>query len=858
MKTAAAITVLGIVQGVGYRPFVARLAIALGLEGTVMNSGGIVRIVAQGNAEAMDKFVHRLRRQQPPGADVSRIIRRPAPWRRELAGFAIIDSEAESGGGREAAELPLLPPDLPVCADCLRELKDPEDRRYGYSFISCVSCGPRYTIMEELPYDREQTVMDDFAMCPRCREEYDGVRQQAEGGGEADPAAGGDLRQEPNRPRRHHAQTISCHECGPQLLLRHRGGVSGSGRGSRGQAAAATPAAGALAGAAALREAIRLLRQGEVIAVKGIGGYHFACSPSLPGAVEKLRRLKRRDSKPFAVMFPDMAAIKTYCLVSAQEEELLSSSPRPIVLLNKRQPPDTLAQAEAAGQSPSEGQPVEFRQAVSGASRFLAAFLPYTPLHAQLTEACGPLVMTSGNFSGEPIITEDRVMLELPAPELAAVLYSLRRIVAPLDDSVARVAAGKVQLIRRSRGYAPLPLFLAAPGGLVAVEESQQVLAAGSDLKAGFCLLGQDREAGGGRAYLSQYFGDLEHFPVHQAYCRGLEHMRQLFRFSPRSVVCDLHPGYLSSALAEQLARREGLPLLRVQHHHAHAASVMAEHELDGCIAVVFDGTGYGVDGAVWGGEFLICRDDCFVRAGQLAYVALCGGDRVSRDAGLAALCYLIAAGADKQQAAAGLAAAPAAAGLLADYDAVEAALRHQINTRPSSSMGRLFDAVSAVLGFGAVNSYEGQCAIALENGAAAALKEGIKPYPLRFRFSLEEAEPDRPPLQIDQIAMLRDVFRAGVDPRAIALGFHLAVIELVVEVCQRLHRQSGERRVALSGGVFANLLLIEGCVEGLAAAGFQVYVNEAVPGNDSGICLGQAWLGSRQRQESRENRHRG
>lgn len=740
------ITVYGIVQGVGYRPFVAGLARRLEIAGTVRNSGGIVEIAASGEQQRVEEFLHCLHTSVPDGAQVVKIDTVPAP-EQQFGGFTILKS---GKAAQDREETPMIPPDLPMCGECRKELYAPENRRRGYPFISCASCGPRFSIMDTLPYDRETTTMKDFSMCPDCAQEY---------------KAG----------RRCHAQTVSCHNCGPQLIL--------------------------LAGGTefekqdALERAIALLKGGAVLAVKGVGGYQFVCSPTDEVAVERLRLLKGREKKPFAVMFPAIESIREMCDVNADEENMLLSTARPIVLLNKK----------------SDG----FCSAVCGESRFLGAFLPCTGLHQLLTDACGPLIVTSGNFTSEPIIFKDDDIIQLNIPYLSGVLYNTRRIVTPLDDSVGRVACSVPQVIRRSRGYVPLPVILEQGA-------DQPVLAMGGDLKSSFCLLSGDR------AYLSQYFGDLENYRVYENYQYGLKHMEQLLRISPRRIACDLHPGYQSSALAQRLAKEFGLDSpLPVQHHHAHAASVMAEHRLNGCIGVIFDGTGYGTDGTVWGGEFLLCRGADFERRAHLSRILLCGGDAAAKNAVLTADCYRFAAGEETGS---------------ERFPFVEAALKHRVNTQKSSSMGRLFDAVSALLGIRKENSYEGECAIALENAAAAAKGAGKEPVPFHFSINQNpdgEWEAD----QADFIRQLLQAVQSGKDNDRIALGFHRALAETVLTVCRKIREESGENRVALSGGVFANLILLQDCFDRLISDGFKVFLNSAVPSNDGGICLGQAWL---------------
>lgn len=737
------ITVLGIVQGVGYRPFVARLARELKITGTVLNSGGIVKIVANGEKEVIDIFVHRLKFNSPKGANVTEIKYKSIP-EQSFNNFKIVTSV------QSADEVPIIPADLPMCEDCRRELYDLGNRRYRYPFISCIACGPRYSIINSLPYDRETITMDSFQMCDNCADEYT---------------------EEDNRRR--HAQTISCRDCGPQLILQlpraeyHKD--------------------------EALRKAIELLNQGLVLAIKGIGGYQFACLPNNPQAIENLRLLKHRDKKPFAVMFSNLQMLKMYCKVSAPEEQLLTSAACPICLLQKNEN--------------------TFCDGVSGESRFIGAFLPYTPLHQLLTDACGSLVMTSGNLTNEPININDEDMLSLSSPHLAGVLYNLRQIVTPLDDSVARIVCNKTQLVRRSRGYVPLPVNLQQ-------EAKRDILAMGGDLKSCFCLYKNSR------AYVSQYFGDMENYHVSKVYEENLSRMENLFVIHPEIIACDMHPQYVTSGFAEKLSKINKIKLLKIQHHHAHAASVMAENNLSSCIGVVFDGTGYGTDGAVWGGEVLLCNGTKFERSAHLGYVKLCGGDSAAKNAEFTAYSYLNAVGKAVDN---------------NDFKTLQAAIKNNINTFNSSSMGRLFDAVSAVLSIKTYNTYEGECAIALENCAADFETNGKEPYPLHFEINY-----DSDIAVVNQIDIIKDIFEAsqnGVSKGALALGFHKAIAKMVCEVCIHIRENSGENRVTLSGGVFANLLLTQFSVKLLENAEFEVYINSEVPTNDGGISLGQAWL---------------
>lgn len=747
------ITVLGVVQGVGYRPFAARLALELGITGTVRNSGGNVHILAQGEKSQLDLFVRSLSERKPPDADVIQILTEPCAVEDDYTDFQIVPSTGT------IEYTPLLPIDLPVCRTCLQELNDPKNRRYGYSYISCVDCGPRFSIMEAIPYDRGTITMNAFPMCPACSNEYTGD------------------------DRRRHAQTISCHECGPQLILTASGQTLHKDR--------------------ALARSIEILNCGGVLAIKGIGGYQLACRPDLPAAVDSLRRFKNRDRKPFAVMFPDFDSVRNMCEVTAVEEILLLSAARPIVLL-------PIERSKFHG--PSVRVTV-FCPEVNAGSRYLGAFLPYTALHHQLTDACGPLIMTSANLSDEPILYLDEDVLAMTSPYLSGVLWNTRRIVTPLDDSVTRAVSGKHQVIRRSRGFVPSPVILSE-------KTPHTILAMGGDLKSSFCMYQNDR------AYLSQYFGDIDSYQVRKNYQESILRMENLFNLEPDILACDLHPLYRTSAMAEEWIGQKSIRKVLIQHHHAHAASVMAEHGIDSCIGVVFDGTGYGTDGTIWGGEFLLLNGPFFTREAHLSYVILCGADEAARQADLTASCYLSAAGEELDH---------------KDAALIQAALLEKSLTQQTSSMGRLFDAVSSVLGICQLNSYEGECAIMLENAATQAIQDGISPYPLHFQVTHGKDESTA-----DPVALLDEIFQAdknGSDTKALALGFHLAIVEMVVNLCLHIREKSGENRVALSGGVFANLLLAEKCEDELVENGFAVHINQSVPANDGGICLGQAWI---------------
>ncbi|MGF7142463.1 hydrogenase maturation protein HypF [Anaerotaenia torta] len=788
------IMVYGMVQGVGFRPLVYRIAKRYGIKGTVRNTGGAVEILAQGTEEAMEHFLRELRDTEEGGHEILRVeVKRltlSLTLLEKRKEFAIV----ESGDGNG---LRILPPDLPVCPSCARELYDRQNRRFGNPFISCVACGPRYTIMESMPYDRGTTSMADFDLCGACHEEYSSPGN-----------------------RRHHAQTISCNDCGPYLIWQEMEHTEGEAAGGK-RVETSDPGTGAwqITDQGALERAIEVLRAGGILAVKGIGGYHYVCSPFMEESVRRLRLLKGREQKPFAVMFPGLGEVKAHCRVSAEEEKLLLSQARPIVLLYA--PQNTMAPA------------------VNSGSIHCGAFLPYTPLQLMLTGECGPLIMTSANRSGQPIIREDHRMLEIRSPYLAGVLYHPRRIVRPVDDSVARIVGGELQLQRRSRGYVPYPVFMSSqeelfcegPGqslqgdvvSLPCVEglkgRNPMIFAAGGDLKAAFCLC-RDRAA-----YLSQYFGDLEETAVMDEYEREAKELGALLQISPELAVCDLHPNYYSGRYAQKL----GIPVLPVQHHHAHIASVMAEHGLTGpVLGIAFDGTGYGTDAGLWGGEFLLCEGGNFIRAAHLMEIPILGGDESMKDALKTATCYLSCFGLEEY---------------IRDDRAsiLQAAIKQNINCVKTTSMGRLFDAAASLLGIGQYNYYEGECAILLEREALAAIHGNIPAAELPFAFTEknEIIEIDIKPL-LRELCRLRDY----MDVRSLALGFHHAVVSMMVMVSNRLRSRYRISQIAISGGVFQNAVLTEKAMTELKLQGYRVWRNIAVPPGDGGISLGQAYLG--------------
>ncbi|WP_028800351.1 carbamoyltransferase HypF [Streptomyces sp. 142MFCol3.1] len=778
------IVVRGVVQGVGFRPFVYTLAEQLGLTGWVTNNAQGVEAEVEGPAAAVAEFCERVGNGPPPLAVVESVEQRAVPPENDGSVFTIRPSAG--GPGRT-----LVSPDTATCDACLSELADPADRRHRHPFITCTHCGPRFTIVTSLPYDRDRTTMAGFPMCADCAGEY------------TDPA-----------DRRFHAQPIACPACGPRLTLR------------TGPHDADGPR-----DAAALAEARRMLAQGAVVAVKGLGGYHLACDAGDPSAVRTLRKRKNRGDKPFAVLADSLETVERLALVGDAERELLLGPRKPVVLLRRR----TSACADVAA-------------AVAPGSPDLGVMLPYTPLHRLLLglpgDPPGPavLVMTSGNRSGEPIVTDDAEALARLEGLADAWLAHDRPIHVPCDDSVVRVCAGAELPVRRSRGYAPFPVALPVP--------VVPALATGGDLKNTFC-------AGDGRyAWLSAHVGDMDDLATLNAFERATAQLTDLTSVAPRLLVADRHPGYRSTQWAHREARARDVPLRQVQHHHAHVASAMAEHGLDGSepvIGIAFDGTGYGDDGAVWGGEVLLADYDGYRRFAHLGYAALPGGDAAVRNPYRMALSHLRTAGLPwSEELPCVGAAAPEERRLLRRQ------LERNLNCVPTSSMGRLFDAVSSLAGVCHRVEYEAQAAMELENAAledlsgasgspAGLLDDGRKGA---YRFMLRPVRQDpEAPLVADPAPVLAaavaDV-RAGVAAGPVARRFHAAVVSLVQEVCAVARRRTGIGTVALSGGVFCNALLTEGCCAVLERDGFSVLRHHRVPPNDGGLALGQLIVAAR------------
>jgi hydrogenase maturation protein HypF len=761
--------VSGLVQGVGFRPFAYVTAAELALAGSVTNTPDGVLIEVEGDPEAVREYGRRLRADAPPLAMVARVDELPMP----ASGGTGFTIAASSTGG---ASRTLASPDVAVCADCLRELRDPADRRYRHPFITCTNCGPRFTIITDLPYDRAATTMAGFAMCADCRAEYE------------DPA-----------DRRFHAQPIACPQCGPRLELLVRDGT-------------AVPGGRSVAAPDALRIARELLAAGRIVAIKGLGGYHLACDARNAAAVAELRRRKRRGGKPFAIMVADGDVARSLVTMTDDEQRLLAGIRRPIVLLPRRGGPGVGVAEEVAPGNPD-----------------LGVMLPYTPLHVLLFglpgDPDGPdaLVMTSGNLSGEPIVTGDDEAVDRLGPLVDAWLRHDRGIRVPCDDGVSRHVAGAELPIRRSRGYAPLPLALPFEIG--------PTLAVGADLKNA-CAVGDGRYG-----WLSQHIGDMDDLSTVQALTRTEAHLERLTGVRPELLVADLHPGYRSGDWAREHAA--GRPVRRVQHHHAHIASVLAEHGIgrdEQVIGIAFDGTGYGPDGAVWGGEVLVADYKSYRRAAHLGYVPLAGGDASVLRPYRMALAHLFAAGVPWH---AGL--PPSAACPPTERTVLARQLDTGFGCVPTSSMGRLFDAVASLAGVRQVVEYEAEAAIGLEGLARSA-----GPAAEHYTFAVDAVAGG--PWIADPGPVIRAVAAdviAGVPAAVVAARFHAAVAGLVTDLADRCRESYGLDVVALGGGVFQNALLVAAVQRGLRERGFTVLRPRLLPPNDGGIALGQLVLGA-------------
>lgn len=809
------IHVTGIVQGVGMRPFVYREAMAHGICGWVLNAGDGVHIEAHALSESLDEFIAALSEHAPAASRVEHVeVVDLAPGNWDAAneqGFRIVASQDQT------AHTTLISPDIATCDDCLRELFDPADRRFHYPFINCTNCGLRFTIIRSLPYDRAATSMDRFPMCPTCAAEY------------ADPL-----------DRRFHAQPDACFDCGPHITWRE------ADRGVAPAVVNATPAVGSTreASDAIIERCVELLADGGIVAIKGLGGFHLACDATNEQAVRELRRRKRRSNKPLAVMVRSLAGAERLCHIDGVERDLLAGSVRPIVLLRRR----------AAGND-AYGSPnaLELAPSVAHDLPELGVMLPYTPLQhlllaAAVAHGMRALVMTSGNLSEEPIETDDALAWEhlVTAGIADALLGNDRAILSRYDDSVVRVVDGNVMPVRRARGYAPQPLSLPALDGTTPC-----VLACGPQQKATIALT---REGTNGEAacFVSQHIGDVENGATFDAWSAARSRLENLFDLAPAALACDIHPSYLSSQWAREQAREHNLPLIEVQHHHAHIASVMAEAIAAGRLApdarvlgIAFDGTGAGTDGTIWGGEFLVAHLVDFERVAHLRTWALPGGAASVHDARRNAFALLSELD---------LLEHPGAVGLLNSLDEqtrsiTATMIERGINSPRTSSMGRLFDAAAAILGICGQATYEGEPAIELEAAAWRALDGKIARFPDdNVGYSTSGPSWLDGPDVLDQKALfeaLLEGIEAGAPADRLALDFHVAVARSSARTATEICAREGIGTVALSGGVFMNRLLLQLLTRELKYAGLAVLVPHTVPVNDGCIAYGQAAVAS-------------
>ncbi len=751
MNKRSRVAIQGIVQGVGFRPFVYHLASRLGLSGYIANTPVGVEIEVEGAESDIQMFARAVATEHPPLAYIADVRWEEIEPRNEAA-FTITESRA--GLERSA----LISPDVCICPDCLSEMRDPLNRRFRYPFINCTNCGPRYTIIKDIPYDRAATTMRTFAMCRVCQEEYD------------DPA-----------DRRFHAQPNACWQCGPKTSLHDRDG-------------------NAVSCEDPIETCISLLQEGAILAIKGLGGFHLVVDASNHAAVVRLRKRKHREEKPLAVMVRDMDAARAIAHINDDESALLSSRQRPIVLLKRRRFHGLSSQ-------------------VAPRNRYLGVMLPYTPLHCLLMD--GPfraLVMTSGNMTEEPICIDNEAAFSRLKGIVDYFLTHNRDIYLRSDDSVLRAVDGVPRQIRRSRGYVPMPIFL--PDELKMLPS---VLAVGGELKNTICL------TKGNRAFLSQHIGDMENLETFEFFSLTVSHLSRILEIEPRVVAYDLHPDYLSTRFAREQKER---PVAAVQHHHAHIVSCMAEHGLRGpVIGVAMDGTGLGLDGHIWGGEIIVSDLTSFNRKTHLEYVPLPGGDAAAKNPWRMALVYLYMAYGEELF--------NLSIPFVRDLNQPEASIVLQmalkgVNSPLTSSCGRLFDAVSALLGLRRTIAYEGQAAVELEM-AQAGRDEGAYPW---------EVSPQGGAWIMKTSGIIRGIVEdveKGEGRGVMARRFHNTLIQMLRDVCLMMREETGIEQVATSGGAFQNATLLTGLSKALEAEGFCVYTHAKVPSNDGGLCLGQA-----------------
>ncbi|MFC2060156.1 carbamoyltransferase HypF [Chloroflexota bacterium] len=751
----ARIRVWGVVQGVGFRPFVYRLAQEHRLKGWVCNTSESVEIEVEGDEETLNCFIGDLETSAPPMARIEK-IEAVFHVQKGYTEFQIYQSLSQEG------KYQLVSPDIATCDDCRKEIFSTTDRRFGYPFTNCTNCGPRFTIIEDIPYDRSRTTMRRFKMCPECRQEYD------------DPL-----------DRRFHAQPNACPGCGPNLEL-----VDGNG--SHIECNDTIKAAG------------DLLKAGRILAIKGLGGFHLACDATNEEAINLLRSRKRRPAKPLAVMIATIEEIENHCSASVAEQKLLQSPECPIVLLRWKDSSSSISRS------------------VAPHTKYMGIMLPYTPLHHLLLRETGiPLVMTSGNLSEEPIAKDNDEALVRLGGITDYFLFHNRDIFARYDDSICLVEDNQTQVVRRARGYAPYPIFLPF--------KSRQTLACGAELKNTFCLT-KDKHA-----FLSQHIGDMENEETLEHFENTIELYKKLFRIEPEIIAHDMHPEYLSTKYALQLGSEQGLKLVPVQHHHAHIVSCLVENGVEEpVIGVALDGVGYGTDGTIWGGEFLLSDLRSFQRVGHLEYAPLVGGETAIKKPYRMALSYLYTLLGDNFS----LEGLPLDKLNPSELDIIKVQLERGINSPLTSSAGRFFDAVSALIGVRLEIDYEAQAAIELEMLAPDQV-DALEHYP----FSIIESQGMRVIKLGEVFSTVAQDVRHKIPANIISLKFHNTVAQMVVQMCQLIKQETRVNQVALSGGVFQNRLLLRLTDTALQRAGFSVLTHHMVPCNDGGISLGQALI---------------
>ena len=784
------IRIYGIVQGVGFRPFVSRLADRYGISGSVCNKGSYVEIIARADESVIGDFVHAIEAEAPERSAIVKVKVMDSPVDISIdSGFKIALSKHEDGQI-------FVSPDIATCPDCARELFDKNNRRYLHPFINCTQCGPRLTILDSMPYDRVKTSMAGFPMCEACSDEYTDMDS-----------------------RRYHAQPVCCNDCGPELYTlvgrASESDVQGMGTDSERPEGAY--------GAAALLETRAVIRSGGIAAIKGIGGFHLCCDAGSEAAVQRLRQLKARPMKPFAVMMRDLEVVGRECRLEPEMEPLLTGPQKPIILIPRH-----------TGLAASKSADSRIASSVAPDNPNLGVMLPYTPVHMLLFNypddepISDVLVMTSGNPSGAPICMNDEEALKYLSPMCDIILSNSRDIRIRADDTVMAFYRSKPYMIRRSRGYSPLPIVAKS-------ESSHAVLGIGGELKNAFCL--GDK----GLFYPSPYIGDMADIRSVRALEAATTRMERLLEIHPDIIVGDMHPGYNTSEMARVIAEREGVPVMEVQHHHAHMVSCMAENEYEGtALGVTFDGTGYGPDGTIWGGEFLLGDEKGYERVGSIAPFIHAGGDIASREGWRIAYSMISTALGSE---AANRIGETLGLGDEKGRQSIDFMLGNNINTVKSTSSGRLFDAVSAVLGIKSASTFEGEASMALQFAAERAEAQGISLAPYEGR--LMNIDEEQFELCTDTLLMeLAARSLADQDTDQLAYFFHKALADMIVIACCYQRTRCEVNVVALSGGVFQNLLLLRLVDDGLEREGFKVLKHGVVPTNDGGIALGQAAAG--------------